>query len=223
MSTEVFQSPEVKNSFPPSAFDGFVLVYTALLVLNAQARSWSGCNIFTIIVYVSRISLLNFPSEQRNHFLLFLEHFFFFVCSEEKLPLTTSISLEISILFLINTLCVMLLKLTSEFNLNFSLCSRNPKEENYELYCLKFPTSTPWRRRGLLSSTPTRCSWLASKAKPWVTWWDRGMQPRKHDKKPVEVLIIQFSKSLTHRDNVMKLKKRQIKNRCWAVLLFSVA
>ena len=117
-------------------------------------------------------------------------------------------------------LCVILLTLTLEFNLDFSLCSRNPKEENYELYCLKFPTSTPWRRRGLLSTTPTRCSWLASKAKPWVTWWDRGMQPREHDKKPVEVFIFQFSKSSTHRDNVMKLKKRQIKNRCWAVLLF---
>ena len=108
-------------------------------------------------------------------------------------------------------LCVILLKLTLEFNLDFSLCSRNPKEENYELYCLKFPTSTHWRRRGLLSTTPTRCSWFASKAKPWVTWWDRGMQPREHDKKPVEVFIFQFSKSSTHRDNVMKLKNVRLK------------
>lgn len=180
-----------------------------------------------VVIYLQSLSTyqeylcLNFQANRGTIFYCFSS--IFFVFSEEKLPLTTSISLEISILFLINTLCVMLLKLTSEFNLNFSLCSRNPKEENYELYCLKFPTSTHWRRRGLLSTTPTRCSWFASKAKPWVTWWDRGMQPREHDKKPVEVFIIQFSKSLTHRDNVMKLKKRQIKNRCWAVLLFSVA
>ena len=179
--------------------------------------------IFTITVYVSRISLLNFPSEQRNLFLLFLEHFFFVCAQKKNYHLQLSSVWKSPILFLINMLCVILLTLTLEFNLDFSLCSRNPKEENYELYCLKFPTSTPWRRRGLLSTTPTRCSWLASKAKPWVTWWDRGMQPREHDKKPVEVFIIQFSKSLTHRDNVMKLKKRQIKNRCWAVLLFSVA
>lgn len=135
-----------------------------------------------------------------------------FVCARKKnYHLQLSSVWKSPILFLINVLCVILLKLTSEFNLNFSLCSRNPKEENYELYCLKFPTSTHWRRRGLLSTTPTRCSWLASKAKPWVTWWDRGMQPREHDKKPVEVFIFQFSKSSTHRDNVMKLKNVRLK------------
>ena len=169
-----------------------------------------------VVIYLQSLSTyqeylcLTFQANRGTIFYCF-SSIFFFVCSEEKLPLTTSISLEISILFLINTLCVMLLKLTSELNLNFSLCSRNPEEENYELYCLKFSTSTPWR--GLLSTTPTRCSWLASKAKPWLTWWDRGMQPREHDKKPVEVFIFQFSKSSTHRDNinVMKLKNVRLK------------
>ena len=136
----------------------------------------------------------------------------FFVCARKKnYHLQLSSVWKSPILFLINMLCVILLTLTLEFNLDFSLCSRNPKEENYELYCLKFPTSTPWRRRGLLSTTPTRYSWLASKAKPWFTWWDRGMQPREHDKKAVEVFIFQFSKSSTHRDNVMKLKNVRLK------------